>query len=231
MISLLYSKSSKFQKIELFESKEGVYLELNGEIQFHTADEKEMHEKFVKHAMDLSKTKSDILILGGGDGLALRDALECPKVNRVTLVELDKEMIDLFKTNEILSSLCKKSFDDNRATIVIDDAFKWMFDSKEKYDVIINDIEIIFSNSNVSLDYLIKFYKKQLESLSTGGVISVYCPINQENADLLECNINDLPDAINSKFLELSKNVKKEMLYSKYIGPHVYFYISNMPFC
>ncbi len=94
---------------------------LNGNKQFSSVDEKIYHEYLVHPSMSLAARHQRVLILGGGDGLALREILKYPDVESVTLVDLDPEMIKLARTNPVLRELNKHAFDDARVTTNLDD--------------------------------------------------------------------------------------------------------------
>lgn len=94
---------------------------LNGNKQFSSLDEKIYHEYLVHPSMSLAARHQRVLILGGGDGLALREVLKYRDVQSVTLVDLDPEMIKLAKTHPVLSNLNKHAFDDARVITSLDD--------------------------------------------------------------------------------------------------------------
>lgn len=94
---------------------------LNGNKQFSSADEAIYHEYLVHPAMSLAARHERVLILGGGDGLALREVLKYPDVKEVNLVDLDPGMIELARDNEVLSALNEGSFSDARVTSNLDE--------------------------------------------------------------------------------------------------------------
>lgn len=89
-------------------------LYLNGNKQFSSVDEAYYHEYLVHPAMSLAGSRERVLVLGGGDGLAVREILKYPDVKQITLVDLDPEMIRLAQTNPILKRLNKNAFGDAR---------------------------------------------------------------------------------------------------------------------
>lgn len=94
---------------------------LNGNKQFSSADEAIYHEYLVHPAMNMAARHDRVLILGGGDGLALREVLKYPDVKEATLVDLDPGMIELAATDPILSELNNHSFADARVTSNLQD--------------------------------------------------------------------------------------------------------------
>lgn len=95
---------------------------LNGNKQFSSVDEAIYHEYLVHPVMNLAARHDRVLILGGGDGLALREVLKYPDVKEVNLVDLDPGMIELATENPVLSALNNHAFDDTRITSNLDDA-------------------------------------------------------------------------------------------------------------
>lgn len=89
-------------------------LYLNGNKQFSSVDERIYHESLVHPAMSAAASRKNVLVLGGGDGLAMREILKYPDVENVTLVDLDPEMVKIARSNPVLSELNEHSFDDAR---------------------------------------------------------------------------------------------------------------------
>ncbi len=92
---VIYAESSRFQRIVLTRRDDDLRLYLNGNLQFSSRDEYRYHEALVHPAMGRVASPRNVLILGGGDGLAAREVLRYPSVERVTLVDLDPAMTDL----------------------------------------------------------------------------------------------------------------------------------------
>ena len=94
---ILFSKRSQFQEIVLTRNGTDFRLYLDGALQFSSLDEYRYHEMLVFPALSLKYNKDmDILVLGGGDGLAVREILKSCDVKRITLVELDSYIIELW---------------------------------------------------------------------------------------------------------------------------------------
>ena len=87
---------------------------INGNLQFSSRDEHIYHEMLVHPALTLAEKNERVLILGGGDGLALREVLKQPTVREVTLVDIDPEMIELARSHPTLSELNARAFEDAR---------------------------------------------------------------------------------------------------------------------
>ncbi len=113
---IVLAKTTSYQRLVLtYSDRRGEYrFFINGNLQFSSRDESIYHEQLVHPAMALVPDHRRVLILGGGDGLALREVLKYADVEEVTLVELDPEMIELFSTNSTLRELNNDAFADAR---------------------------------------------------------------------------------------------------------------------
>ncbi|MDP4381165.1 hypothetical protein QSH66_26555, partial [Escherichia coli] len=75
--------------------------------------------------MSVSNNKNNILILGGGDGLAVREVLKYEDVENITLVDLDEDMVELCRTNKNIVDINKGALTSSKLNIVYNDAFKY----------------------------------------------------------------------------------------------------------
>jgi spermidine synthase len=162
----IYSGKSKFQKIEVFENKEfGRILALDGEVQLSTRDEFVYHEMLVHPAMLYHQDPQKVLIVGGGDGGALREVVKHP-VKEIYLVDIDKKVIEVSK--KYLPSVSKGAFKDKRLKIFIEDALKFIKKYKNFFDVIIEDLTD--PTPVAKFCWNIKFYRDIKNSLKENGV-------------------------------------------------------------
>src|SRR5215471_54345 len=92
---IIYTKTTPYQRIVVTRGRAGFQLFLNGQLQFSSADEYRYHEALVHPAMMVAGAPRRVLVLGGGDGLALREILKYPTVEAATLVDLDPDMTRL----------------------------------------------------------------------------------------------------------------------------------------
>ena len=144
--------------------RSGFQLFLNGHLQFSSADEYRYHEALVHPAMALAGKPRHVLVLGGGDGLALREILKIPSVESVTLVDLDAEMTNLSARFRPLGELNARSFEDRRVHVVNQDAMIWIDRPGPAYDVAIVD----FPDPN---SYALgKLYTTRFYQLLRGGL-------------------------------------------------------------
>jgi spermidine synthase len=122
------------------EQDEGLRLYLDGRIAVCGSDQARYHAALVQPALDGSRAR--VLVLGGGDGLAVREVLRHPDVRQVTVVELDPTVLRLARTDPVLTRLNGGSLDDRRVRVRTGDAFDWLraADRRRPYDVIIADL-------------------------------------------------------------------------------------------
>lgn len=155
-------------------SKEGdTRLFLDGGLQFSTTDEFRYHESLVHPVMAASQSRGRVLVLGGGDGLAVREVLRWEGVDEVVLVDLDPLVTDLFTERSELSAINGGSLRDKRVEIINTDAFLWLQQRPEvPFDVIIAD----FPDPNdygLGKLYTLQFYRLVARALSPGGAFAV----------------------------------------------------------
>lgn len=165
---IVLKHSSAYQRIVLTESQAGVRLFLNGNLQFHSRDEYRYHEALVHPAMAAHGAPRKVLILGGGDGMALREVLRYPSVQQATLVELDPKMTELFASAPRLRALNGDALRDRRVRVVNTDAFGWLEQTDESFDIILIDFP---DPSNFALGklYTASFYKLVDQHLNASG--------------------------------------------------------------
>ncbi len=137
---VVYEKQSKYQKIVITQWKDEYWLYINGNQQLSTLDEVMYHEPLVHPPMQLMKTPSHVLILGGGDGCAIREVLKYSDVKHITLVDLDPAMTNLGKTHPVLTELNDSAMYDPKVEVINQDGFTYLINNKKFYDVIIVDL-------------------------------------------------------------------------------------------
>ena len=123
---IVFSATSPFQRIVLTQGRAGHRLYLNGNLQFAQADEYRYHEALVHPAMAAHGAPKRVAVLGGGDGMAVREILKYPSVESVTLVELDPAMTRIFSENPTLARLNDHALQNPKVQIVNTDAFSWL---------------------------------------------------------------------------------------------------------
>ncbi len=167
---ILLKKNSKYQEILIIETDfYGKALMLDGCWMTSLRDEKYYHECLVHPALSSIDKKSNVLIIGGGDGGTARECLKYSKVAKIDLVEIDEEVIKVSKT--FLQEIGGKAWSDKRLTIHIDDGVKWVKKSKDNfYDVIFIDCSDPSEFSN--LLFTDSFYAECKRILTKKGILA-----------------------------------------------------------
>jgi spermidine synthase len=163
--NIVFSRTTPYQRIVMTAWKDDLRLFLNANLQFSSRDEYRYHEALVHPGLAALSSPRRVLILGGGDGLALREVLRYPSVEHVTLVDLDPEMTRLFSTHPELRRLNHDALLDPRVTVVNDDAFVWLDRDRPAFDFAIVDFP---DPSNFALGklYTTTFYRMLMARLA-----------------------------------------------------------------
>jgi spermidine synthase len=169
---IIYAKSTPYQRIILTRWKDDIRLFLNSHLQFSSNDEYRYHESLVHPGMQSLQNPKRVLILGGGDGLALREVFKYDSVESVTLVDLDPAMTQLFSTNEVLRKLNAESLRSPKLKIVNADAFVWLGANTDTFDFAVVDFPDPTSYALGKL-YTTAFYKLLERHLSENGLAVV----------------------------------------------------------
>ena len=193
---IIFSKQSKYQKIVVTErgAPTGVRSEklapdsrqikvtnrggdvrlfIDMQLQFSSVDEFRYHEALVHPAMTLANSRENVLILGGGDGLATREALKYAEAQRITLVDIDPEITEICRNHDAIAALNGGSLSHPKVTIVNEDAY--IFVERERarqktYDVVIIDLPDP-NDEGLSKLYSVAFYKLVGDILGPGGTM------------------------------------------------------------
>lgn len=136
---IVFSESSPYQRIVVTRGGAGHRLFLNGNLQFAERDEYRYHEALVHPAMAAQGAAKKVAVLGGGDGMAVREILKYPSVESITLVELDPNMTRLFSEHETLAALNGGALKSAKVHVVNTDAFQWLQQAGDMFDVIVVD--------------------------------------------------------------------------------------------
>lgn len=169
---ILYARSTPYQRIVMTRGRAGFNLFLNGHLQFSSADEYRYHEALVHPAMLLQQNPKRVLVMGGGDGLALREILKYKSVEEIMLVDLDKEMTTLSDHFPPLGELNNHSFKDPRVRVINEDAMVWLERDGAPFDVAIVDFPDPNSYSVGKL-YTTRFYRMLKKHLAPTASIAV----------------------------------------------------------
>ncbi len=179
---VIFSEKTRYQRLTITRWSGDIRLYIDGNLQFSSADEHRYHEALIHPVFaareQLSKTSATrVLVLGGGDGLAVRELLRYPALERVDLVDLDPEMTRLFRDTPTLSALNQGSLSDPRVHVHNADAMRWLENQRgalnrgeaAPWDIIVIDLP---DPNNLSLGklYTRAFYRLVRAVLAPDGV-------------------------------------------------------------
>ena len=170
--NIVYSKSTPYQRIIITRSREDVRLYLNGNLQFSSRDEYRYHEALVHPALSGLREPERVLVMGGGDGLAVREVLKYPGVAHVDLVDLDPAMTSIFRKNDGLAKLNGYALRSPKVSILNMDAFQFVKGQHAPYDAIIADFPDP-SNYSIGKLYTTVFYQSLHKLLNDDGVLVI----------------------------------------------------------
>jgi spermidine synthase len=171
--TVVLARTSSYQRIVLTRAGDHFQLFLNGNLQFSSSDEYRYHEALVHPALAAAPRLRRVLVLGGGDGLAVREILRYPSVAEVVLVDLDPEMTRLAAENPLLSGLNRGALHNPRVRVVNEDAFVWLKEAPpSRFDAAIVDFP---DPHNFSLGklYTRHFYARLRDRLDPEAVVAV----------------------------------------------------------
>ena len=169
---VILARDTRYQRIVLTNWKDDLRLYLNGHLQFASRDEYRYHEALVHPGLAALPLAKRVLVLGGGDGLAVREILKHPQVESVTLVDLDAEMTTLFASHDRLTALNAGALADPRVRVVNADAFVWLDGQPDTFDFIVIDFPDP-SNYHVGKLYTSAFYRLVRQHLASDGFLAV----------------------------------------------------------
>src|SRR5215469_1100371 len=169
---IIFARDTHYQHLVLTRFKDDLRLFLNSHLQFSSRDEYRYHEALVHPGLAAVPAPRHVLILGGGDGLAVREILKYPQVESITLVDLDPEMTRLFSSHPMLTKLNDKSLLSTRVHVINADAFPWVDSNSDSFDFVVIDFP---DPTNYSLGklYTTAFYKAAARHLGAQGLMVV----------------------------------------------------------
>ena len=165
---VVYSEQTRYQKIVLTYGDGDYWLFLNGHQQLSTFDEALYHEPLVHPVVQLHDNPLKVLVLGGGDGAAVRELLKYPDIVSITLVDLDPGMTDLGMTHPVLLEINENALNHPKVQVINADGFTYLDKTSEKFDIIIADFP---DPRSVDLGrlYSLEFYWLCYSALSENG--------------------------------------------------------------
>jgi spermidine synthase len=165
---VLHEVKTEHQHLVIFENETwGKVLMLDGVCQLTTSDEFVYHEMMAHVPLMALARPRRVLVVGGGDGGVLREVLKHPSVEKATLCEIDRAVIDLsLKHYPEIAGGC---LDDPRADIVIADGLKYVAETRERFDAIIVDSSEPIGPSAVL--HTRQFFADCKRALKEGGIL------------------------------------------------------------
>lgn len=168
----IVSRQTSFQKAEIVEfSVFGRALVLDGEIQSVQMDEYIYHEALVQPALCLHPSPRKVLVIGGGEGATVREILKHKSVERVVMVDLDEEVVDM--AIQHLESWHRGAFADPRLQLIVSDGREFVNATDQTFDVIIIDIVSSFDDGPAEALYTPEFYAAVKRKLRPGGILVI----------------------------------------------------------
>jgi spermidine synthase len=165
---VLHEVKTEHQHLVIFENATwGKVLMLDGVCQLTTSDEFIYHEMMAHVPLIALERPKRVLVVGGGDGGVLREVLKHPSVEKATLCEIDRAVIDL--SLEHYPEIADGCFEDRRADIVIADGLKYVAETRERFDAIIVDSSEPIGPSAVL--HTREFFADCRRALKPGGVL------------------------------------------------------------
>jgi spermidine synthase len=172
VVSKITEAESEYQKIELYETEGfGKLLVIDGTVQLVEHGERSYHEPLVHPVMLAHPNPKKVLVIGGGDGGALREVLEHKTVEKAVMVEIDEKVVEIsMKYLKIDGGLLERALkgEEPRAELIIGDGVEYMKRHKDHFDVIIVDstdpvgpAKLLFSE---------EFYRNAYEALGEKGL-------------------------------------------------------------
>jgi len=200
---ILLTETTPYQRLVLTRKQQHTRLYINGNLQFDSMDEYRYHEALVHPAMGLVPRAKQVLVLGGGDGLAVREILKHPHVKHITLVDLDPRMTELFSHNALLTNLNKHALQDPKVSIINQDAWLFLKQNQQRYQVIFIDLPDPH-HINLSKLYSRGFYQQLGQHLSLDGVMVTQATSPLFSREAFWCIAHTLDDTPSDFFADQS---------------------------
>lgn len=181
----IYSGKTAYQNVEIIETVFfGRCLILDGKIQSSEYDEHIYHESLIHPAMIMHPEPQEVVVLGGGEGGALREILKHPSVTELLMVDIDREVVSLCE--KYLPEWNGGAYKDPRAELLFMDARKYMENNHKRWDVIVIDITEPLDDSLAYMLFTREFYQLLTQRLKKNGIIALQA--GNLNPRLLQCH-------------------------------------------
>lgn len=167
---VIWSDTTRFQRIVMTRHQDDLRLYSDRELQFSSRDEYRYHEALVHPALALTDYPEQVLLVGGGDGLAARELLKDGRLRALTIVDIDPAMTGLGAKLPQLRALNRDSLSDPRVSIVNADGYRFALGTPQRFDVIVLDLPDPRTEAIARL-YAREFYRLLLTRLNPGGTL------------------------------------------------------------
>jgi spermidine synthase len=167
---IIFTEQSPYQRIVVTKFKEDIRLFLNGNLQFSSVDEYRYHESLVHIPLSYVKQKEQVLVLGGGDGLVVRELLKYPEVQHITVVDIDPKITDFAKKNKFFLEMNEQSLLNTKVKIINEDALKFIENTEIFYNVVIIDLPDP-EDPTLGRLYSKEFYERVKQRMSVDGLL------------------------------------------------------------
>ena len=181
----VYSGKTKYQAVEIIDTHfYGRCLILDGKIQSSEYDEYIYHETLIQPAMILHPAPISVMVVGGGEGAVLREILRHPSVERVVMVDIDQEVVELCKN--YMPSWHQGAFEDPRVEVIYMDAREYLQVNEQAFDIIFMDLTEPLDDGPAYMLFTRQFYSLVTKRLNPAGIIALQA--GSFNPKLLECH-------------------------------------------
>jgi spermidine synthase len=169
---IVHAESSTYQRIVITRMRDEIRLYLNHNLQFSSRDEYRYHEALVHPGLATLPGARRVLVLGGGDGMAVREILKYPQIESITLVDLDSRMTELFSQSAMLRELNGDALASKKLKIINADALQWLEQTQEMFDFVVADFPDP-SNHSLGKLYSTAFYRLLKQHVAETGLVVV----------------------------------------------------------
>jgi len=191
---VVYTENSPYQNISVTQMPEEFRLYLNGAIQFSSRDEYRYHEALVHVPLQQIDEVKNVLLLGGGEGLAAREILKYRELEKLTIVDIDPAVSALSGKFKMLDQLNEGALNDPKVKILHEDAFRYLKEDTTQYDAILIDLPDP-TNESIARLYCSKFYQYCIMRLKKRGVLCTQATSPELSKNAFWCISSTLQDA------------------------------------
>ena len=170
--AMVYAGKTRHQNVVIADTYNyGRTLFMDGSVQSSADDESLYHEMLAQPAMLAHENPRNVLIIGAGEGAAVREVLAHKSVRHVTMVDIDREAVEICR--EFLPAWHQGAFEDHRAHLVFEDGRRFVEATDDRYDVVLVDVVDMFDNGPAQDLYTRQFYELLRTRLRPNGIVGI----------------------------------------------------------